>query len=98
MLLHYAELSESAVNNTGNTSVLSVDSCLFSYGVDVSSSISKLSGGLSIFNDTNHYSVDISIHNVVSTMNVANIGTNFFFVNIWSLSISTAPVPSQTTY
>ena len=85
MFLYYVDLSEFAVNITGSTSVLSIDSCLFSYGVDVSSS--KLSGGLSIFKYTDHYSVDISIRNVVSTWNIANTGTNFFFVNTWSLNI-----------
>ena len=85
MFLYYVDLSEFAVNITGSTSVLSIDSCLFSYGVDVSSS--KLSGGLSIFKYTDHYSVDISIRNVVSTRNIAKTGTNFFFVNTWSLNI-----------
>jgi len=69
MVRNYQKLT-----TTATTSVLSIDSCLFSDGVDVSDE-TKLSGGLAIVGSQellNQYYVDISICNVVSTRNVAN--------------------------
>ena len=83
MYLHYQTLPESTANITGSTSVLSIDSCVFGDGVDVSDETEfTLSGGLSIFYSReilNQYFVDISICNVVSTRNVAKAGANFIF-------------------
>ena len=82
MLLYYGEkLPETLVTTTVTTSVLSIDSCLLSDGVDVPDE-TKLSGGLAILGSQellNQYYVDISICNVVSTRNVAKRGANFLF-------------------
>ena len=85
MRLHYTNLLDSAVNITGSTSVLSIDSCVLSYGVDISD---ELSGGLAILLDL--YNIHVSIRNVVSTRNVAKRGANFLFGirdNIGSIKI-----------
>ena len=79
MLLFY---SESAVNITGSNSVLSIDSCVFSDGVDTSNGrILTFSGGLAIHYRPNQLlNLDISISNVVSTRNVGKEGANFYFI------------------
>ena len=85
MLLFYETLRESVLLTTGNTtSVISIDSCIFSYGVDISevpdNIQSRLAGGLTMwyYNGVQH-KVDISIRNVVSTRNIAKNGANFLF-------------------
>ena len=63
-----------------STSVLSIDSCVFSDGVDVSkfnAAMGRLSGGLAILMGMTKYNVDISVWNVVSTKNIV---TNFNIV------------------
>ena len=65
-LYNYGTLPESAANLTGSTTVLSIDSCVFSDGVDVSDE-TKLSGGLAIFTSqelVNQYFIDISLYNI----------------------------------
>ena len=82
-----------APESEGNISVLSIDSCVFSDGVDVSDG-QTLSGGLAISyyeESITQYDVDIEISifisNVVSTRNVGMEGTNFLFANIGSMKI-----------
>ena len=78
MLISYETLPETAVNITGSTSELSIDSCVFSDGVDVSGE--ALSGGLAIlYSKENQYIVDVSLYNVVSARNMAKSGANFLF-------------------
>ena len=48
MRLFYTKLPESVVRITGNTSVLNIDSCVFSDGVAASDGLQRLSGGLAI--------------------------------------------------
>ena len=77
----YLLYRKSTVITTGSTSVLSIDSCVFSDGVDVSNRpMSTFSGGLTINYKPNQLlNLDISISNVVSTRNVAKAGANFYF-------------------
>ena len=80
MFLQYGFVSTVA----GSSNMISIDSCVFSDGVDVSKSLQRLSSGLSIMyyvNDAAHdqYKVDVSIHSVVSTRNIAKRGANFLF-------------------
>jgi len=86
MLLYYGKNQpETLVTTTVTTSVLSIDSCVFSDGVDISD---QLSGGLTIL--LNLYNIHVSIRNVVSTRNVAKRGANFLFGirdNIGSIKI-----------
>ena len=85
MLLFYEKLPESVLQTTGNTtSVMSVDSCVFSDGVDISeiphTIQSKLAGGLTVwFYSAVQHKVDVSICNVVGTRNIAKNGANFLF-------------------
>ena len=64
-----------------STNVLSIVSCEFSNGVDVSDKRqTRFSSGLSIyFLSVLQYKVDVSIRNVLSTRNIALSGANFFF-------------------
>jgi len=65
MLLFYVQVPGFAANITASTSVLSIDSCVFSDGVDVSNT--DIGGGLAILMMMIEHNVDISIWNVVST-------------------------------
>ena len=82
--------SVSAVGVTGSTSVMSIDSCTFSDGVDVSiGSKGQYSSGLGIYYFAAlQYSIDISICNVLSTRNVGKRGANFLFLNIGNINIT----------
>ena len=89
MYLYYRSRVSASIN------VLSIDPCLFSEGVDITS-------GLSIYSSyALKYHVDVSIYNVVSTRNIAKT-TNFlfvFFVVILGLSgLIKPPAPWQTIY
>jgi len=82
MLLFYERLPESVLLTTSNTtSVISIDSCIFSYGVDISevpvNIQSRLAGGLTVWSV--QHKVDISIRNVIGTRNIAKNGANFLF-------------------
>jgi len=93
MLLLYGTLPEPAVNITGSTSILSIDSCVFSDGVDVSGeTLLSLSGGLAILYPKellDQYIFYISLCNVISTRNVAKLGANFLFHgNIGTINIT----------
>ena len=59
---------------SASTNVISIDTCLFSDGVDISEG--PQSSGLSIY--ALQYRVDVSIYNVVSTRNIAKTA-NFLF-------------------
>ena len=73
----YLVYPESAVNLTGSTSALSIDSCVFSDGVHDSNG--PVSGGLTIiYNPNQLLNLDTLISNVVSIRNVAKLGANFF--------------------
>ena len=96
MLLFYPK---SVVNITGSNSVLSIDSCVFSDGVDVSNGpLHQISGGLTInYNPNQLLNLDILISNVVSTRNVAKLGANilFFFSGIMIGSINITNITSS---
>jgi len=91
---------ESAVNMTGSTSVLSIDSCVFSDGVDISYGPKNptFSGGLTIgYNPNQLLNLNILISNVVSKRNVAKMGANFlfYFVNIMMGGINITNITSS---
>ena len=64
-----------------STNILSIVSCEYSNGVDVSKERQgRFSSGLSMFFlSALQYKVDVSIRNVLSTRNIATSGANFFF-------------------
>ena len=90
MHLLYGPLSGSAVNMRSSTSVMSIDSCVFSNGVDISNGPkAQFSSGLGIYYfAAPQYNVDISIRNVLSTRNVGKRGANFLFLNIGGVNIT----------
>ena len=78
--LHYQIPSNSVA--TVASSVVSIDSCVFSNGVDVSGGppITSSSGlSMYFFYNTVQYKVNVSICNVISTKNIAEGGANFLF-------------------
>ena len=64
-----------------STNILSIVSCEYSNGVDVSKERQgRFSSGLSMFFlSALQYKLDVSIRNVLSTRNIATSGANFFF-------------------
>ena len=79
MYLHYQIPSNSVATVASN--VISIDSCAFSNGVDLSGGppITSSSGLSMFFYDTVKYKLNVSIRNVISTKNIAEGGANFLF-------------------
>ena len=88
----YAPLSFEAAICIGSQQICtySIDTCVFSNGADVAKLpvLTKLSDGLAILSRTKLLNISITIFNVISTRNVATMGTNFLFVNIASINIT----------
>ena len=79
MKLQYRNTSESTTMETDSIHTLSIDSCVFSDGVDISErhAVPRASGGLTYYNF--YYKVNFSMYNVISTRNIGKAGANFFF-------------------
>ena len=79
MYLHFQIPSNSVATEANN--VISIDSCVFSNGVDLSehTPITPSSGLSMFFYDTVQYKVNVSIRNVIGTENIAEGGANFLF-------------------
>ena len=79
MKLQYQKTSESIVMETDSIHMVSIDSCVFSDGVDISEghTVPRASGGLTFINY--YYKIIFSMYNVVSTKNIGKAGANFLF-------------------
>ena len=79
MKLQYRKTSESIIMETDSIHMVSIDSCVFSDGVDISEgqTTPRASGGLTFVN--HYYKINFSMYNVVSTRNIGKAGANFLF-------------------
>ena len=79
MKLNYLKTSESKIMETDSIHMVSIDSCVFSDGVDISEwhTVPRASGGLTFINY--YYKIIFSMYNVVSTRNIGKAGANFLF-------------------
>ena len=79
MKLNYLNTSESKTMETDSNHMVSINSCVFSDGVDISEgqTAPRTSGGLTFINY--YYKIIFSMYNVVSTRNIGNAGANFLF-------------------
>ena len=78
MYLHYEITPDSAVATVDGST--SIDSCVFTNGVDTTCTGDGFSSGLGVYlSNAVQYKVDVSVNNVVSTQNMAERGANFYF-------------------
>ena len=91
----YLRYERSVATVAGSTNLVTIESCVFSDGVDVSDNTQpKVSSGLTVFLHGVQYKVDVFISNVVSTRNIAKIGANLFF---YANSIGSIKITNSTS-
>ena len=78
MYLHYEIPPDSAVATVAGST--SIDSCVFTNGVDTACTGDGFSSGLGVYlSNAVQHKVDVSVTNVISTRNMAERGANFYF-------------------